>query len=110
MQGSPCGYSDLKCSGSTPSESPTTAGGRSLVGGEVTRNARSPECGVATIEGAGRAIGKPKAQTELSTAAFESEAGACPETEYRLQDCQTQRLVTIHYPLIMVYFSAVIIL
>ena len=66
MEGSQCGYSDLKCSGSTPGEPPTTAGGRSLVGGEVNRNERSPQCGVATIEVAGRAINEPKAKFEFS--------------------------------------------
>ena len=42
MQGSPCGYSDLKCSGSTPGEPPTTASGRSFVGGEFKRKGALP--------------------------------------------------------------------
>ncbi len=31
-------------------EPPTTASGRSIVGGEVNRNERAPQCGAATIE------------------------------------------------------------
>ena len=50
----------------TPGEPPTTASGRSFVGSEVNRNERAPQCGVATIEVAGRAINKPKAKFEFS--------------------------------------------
>ena len=34
-------------------EEPMTAGGGSLIGSEINRNERSPQCGVATIEVAG---------------------------------------------------------
>ena len=46
---------------------PMTAGGRNLIGSEVSRNKRSPQCGAAPIEAAGgshpapRAIGKAPA-------------------------------------------------
>ena len=45
-------------------------------------------------------IDEPQAKSEFSTAAFESEAGACPETEYRLQGCfqtETKDLITKCY-------------
>jgi len=46
--------------GGTKGEPPTTASGGSFVGGEINRNERAPQCGVATIEIADTVLSVPQ--------------------------------------------------